>query len=123
MLHVTRENAVTIVALGPEYDSLDEATIGDLERTLLAAMAAADPPRMVLDLANTRFLGSRFIEVVVRAWKRLRDRRGELALCNLNPFCYDVLERTQLNRLWRVYPSRGEAVAALCDGAAPGAGS
>lgn len=113
MTAVVKQQNVTIVSLDPEYDSLDEATMQAFANELLQTAGTIDPPRMVLDFSNTTFLGSRFIEVIVRAWKRICERKGELALCNLDPFCAEVLDRTHLNRLWRFFPSREEAVAAL----------
>jgi anti-anti-sigma factor len=113
MASIEKQQNVTVVSLDSEYDSLDEATIEAFAQELLNTAGSIDPPRMVLDFSNTTFLGSRFIEVVVRAWKRVCERKGEMALCNLDPFCAEVLDRTHLNRLWRFFPSREEAVAAL----------
>jgi anti-anti-sigma factor len=113
MASIDKQQNVTVVSLDAEYDSLDEATIEAFAQELLGTAGSIDPPRMVLDFSNTTFLGSRFIEIVVRAWKRLCERKGEMALCNLDPFCAEVLDRTHLNKLWRFFPSREEAVAAL----------
>jgi len=68
----------------------------------------------VLDLSETKFIGSRFIGLLVRSWKRVRDRQGRMVLCSLQPFCREALENTRLlNTLWTTHPTRAEALQAL----------
>lgn len=113
MAVIEQQQQVTVIVLDPAYDSLDDKAVDRCSATLLEQAATINPPLMVLDFGNTKFLGSRFIEVVVRVWKRICERRGQMVLCNLDPFCAEVLERTNLNRLWKFYPSRKSAVDAL----------
>ena len=113
---VTRDGEATVIALESQYDSFDDAAINHLSEVLLHQAGAANPALVVLDFAETKFFGSRFVEVAVRAWKRLRQRQGQMALANLNPFCTEVLESARLNQLWSFYPTREAAVAAISGG-------
>lgn len=111
---VIQEDGVTVIALGPEYENLDDAVLEDLRKFILEAVANADPPVVVLDLSHTRFFGSAFIEVLFRAWNRIQKQGGgEFSLCGLTPYCAEVIDVTHLNRLWDIYTTRDEAVAAL----------
>ncbi|MGE0605754.1 MAG: STAS domain-containing protein [Pirellulales bacterium] len=110
---IEQQQQVTVIVLDAEYDSLDEPSVERCAATLLDQAAKITPPLLVLDFGNTKFLGSRFIEVVVRVWKRICERQGQMVLCNLDPFCAEVLERTNLNRLWKFYPTRKSAVESL----------
>jgi anti-anti-sigma factor len=113
MSRATRQHDVTIVEFGSSYDSLNDAALMETGGVLLGEAIHADPPRLLLDLSATGFIGSRFIELLVRAWKRVKERGGTMALCGVQPFCAEVLRTTRLDGLWESYPSREEGVAAL----------
>ena len=113
---ITKQNGVTVVALGPEYESLDEHGLDDLKDAILSVADTADPPRVVLDLSHTQFFGSAFIEVLFRTWTRLNARDGgKFAISGVTSYCADVIEVTHLDRLWDFFPSRDEAIASLSD--------
>jgi anti-anti-sigma factor len=113
MASVTREDDVTVIQFDERYDSLDDTRLDELEHLLLGEAGAAFPPKLVLDLGRTSYLGSRFIEVAVRAWKRLCHRQGRMAICGLQPFCREVIESASLHRIWELYATRADAVGAL----------
>ena len=113
MIRVSRQQDVTIVELGPSYESLDKGAIAEMGDVLLNQATEAEPPRMVLDLSETNYIGSAFVELLVRVWKRLTQRGGTMALCGLRPFCTEVLRVTRLDRLWNAFPTRDQAVAAV----------
>lgn len=111
---VTRQNEVTIVALGPEYENLDEGVLEELRDTMLEAARTAEPPLLVLDLSHTRFFGSAFIEVLFRTWNRLNARPGgKFCICGLTPYCAEVIQVTHLDRLWHIAKTRDDAVQSL----------
>lgn len=111
---ISTDGDVTVITLGPEYESLDETALEDLGAKLLQSASAADPPRVVIDLPHTSFFGSSFIEVLFRCWHRLNNQEGgKFALSSLKPYCAEVIEVTNLDRLWPIYETRDEAVQAL----------
>lgn len=110
---VLTENGVTVVQLGPEYDSLDEGNLDDLRDFLLQLADQTDPPWLVIDLSNTNFFGSIFIEVLFRMWNRLNARGGCFVLSGLREFCAEVLYTSRLDKLWDFYPNSKAAVEAL----------
>jgi len=109
------ERGVTVIALGPAYQVVDEHLLdGGLGEALLELADEADPPVVVLDLSHTQFFGSSFIEVLFRLWTKLQARPGgAFAICGLTPHCQDVLKITHLDTLWRLFPNRAEAVRSL----------
>ncbi len=123
MVDLLREHDVTVVWVGPgSVDSLDAERLGAIAQVLIDQAAQADPPRVVLDLSETDVIGSRFIELLLRAWKRLAQRGGTLALCGLRPFCAEVIRVMRLDGLWRVFADRRTAVEALSVGPGGSAG-
>ena len=115
MYRVIRQQGVTIIELGPRYDSLDDETLEEFGRSLLTEADQAEPPRLLLDLSHTTYVGSGFIELMVRVWKRVKMRGGTMALCGLQPFCAEVLNVTRLDTIWPIYPGRSKAVAELAE--------
>ena len=113
MIEFSRQRDVTIVELGPSYESLDDRILEEIRGALLSEASKADPPPMVLDLSGTNYIGSAFIELLVRVWKRLTERGGTMVLCGLRPFCAEVLRVTGLDHLWRVFPTQDQAVTAI----------
>ena len=113
MTRVSHEQGVTIIELGPRYESLDEPSLMDFAEVLLSEATHAAPPCLLLDLGQTNYIGSSCIEILVRAWKRLKERNGALALCGVGQLCGEVLQVTCLDQLWPLYPTRADAIAAL----------
>lgn len=109
MAKVFQQSGLTIAEVDSEYDSLAVAQLEELGSLLLEAARAADPPIMLLDLAETQYIGSSFLGVLMRVWKRLRDRQGRLALCHVNDVCADVLRASKLDTIWDVFADRATA--------------
>ncbi len=114
MVNVVYQNGITVVELESQYDSLDDESLGQLSQVLLEAVAEAQRPVLLLDFSKTRFIGSTFIGLMVRVWKRIRDRDGQMGLCCLAPFCRETLVIARLyDTLWTSYATREEALSTL----------
>jgi len=111
---VTQEDGVTVIALGREFKSIDEMVMDDLREYLLEVSVAADPPRILIDLSQTEFFGSSFIELLFRIWNRMNSQKGgKFGVCGMTPYCREVLEITHLDQLWGIYANRDQALADL----------
>jgi anti-anti-sigma factor len=109
---LSADDGVTIVTFGPDYRNITEDVIPSVLETLLA-VAGGDTRRVVVDLSNTEFFGSSFIEVLFRLWRRLSEHGGKFALCLSAPYCVEVLKVTHLDSLWPICPTLDQAVAAV----------
>ncbi len=116
MVKVSRQHNVTVVETEGNYPSLEVAKLEEMGRVLLGEAVRADPPLLVLDLADTGFVGSSFIELMIRAMKRVRERGGAFALCQVQPFCLDILQTARLDQVFPRYSTRDEAIAAVSTG-------
>ncbi len=111
-IHV--EKNVTVIQLGPGYETLNEHLMDDLREVLMESVCKADPPVVLVDLSHTAFFGSSFIEILVQMWKQISVREGgSFALCGLNENCLEVLQVTHLISLWQVFDTQQAAVNAL----------
>jgi anti-anti-sigma factor len=110
---VLEQDGVTVVAFGPEFERITEDRIPAATQVLLDAIPP-ERPRVVVDLSQTTFFGSSFIEVLFRAWNRIHTKPGgQFAICGLSPYCTEILQITNLDQLWKLYPTREAAVQAL----------
>ncbi len=119
MSKVTREQDVTIVETDGNYPSLEAMKLEEFGGVLLSEATYTQPPLLVLDLATTSFIGSSFIELLIRALKRVRERGGAFALCGLQPFCLDILQTARLDQIFPSYSTRAEAITAVSSVGSP----
>jgi len=111
MTSLVHDGDVTVFELDSEYDALDTARFDPFAAELQEAAKAIDPPLLVLDFGETAYIGSSFIELLIRTWKQLDARGGRMVLCGVSGFCADVLRAARLDTLWPICPDRSAAVA------------
>lgn len=104
------EDGVQVAVLGQEYDNLDTPAIETAAKQLLELAQSADPPLVVVDMRHTKFFGSAFLGVLFRMWRRLTSRGGRLVTCNASGICAQVLNVTQVEKLWPLFSSREAAI-------------
>jgi anti-sigma B factor antagonist len=113
-LTVEQQQGVCVVAVGPRAQLIDEMILDPVTKELLAVTSAAKPPTVLIDLSHTTFFGSGFLESLFRVWKGLQARpNAKMAICGLHPHCREVLEITHLDKMWPLYGTRAEALAAM----------
>lgn len=112
-LEILKQDGVTVIVLGEQYDNLDEPALEAAATELLEIAQAADPPLIVVDMGRTKFFGSAFLGTMFRVWRRLTTRSGKLCVsCATGP-CAEVLQVTQVDRLWNLFETREAAVESL----------
>ena len=109
---IHNEGDVTVVTFEPNSARITEDCISDTLQLLLSAVQGAQPC-MLIDLSHVDFFGSSFIEVLFRVWNRIQHSHGRFALCSLTPNCSEVIEVTNLDRLWPTFPTRAAGLQAL----------
>ena len=92
---------------------LDEANIADIGSTLGALIEEGDNPRLLLDFNNVDHLSSAALGMLINANNKVRERSGQLRLTNIKPQILEVFVITKLNKLFRIFPSRAEALASF----------
>jgi anti-anti-sigma factor len=71
---------------------------------------------VVLQLAEVSFIDSAGLGALVRLFGVLRAHGGDLKLCQLSPFLLQVLQVTNLLRIFPIYASETEAIQAFSKG-------
>src|SRR5579864_1288534 len=72
--------------------------------------------RFVLQMEGVQFVDSGGLGAMVRVAGMLRAYHGDLKLCQLSPFVYQVLEATALFKVFHAYATEKEAVDAFLEG-------
>jgi anti-sigma B factor antagonist len=89
---------------------LDEGNIADIGNTLKALIEERDNPKLLLDFSTVDHLSSAALGMLINANNSIKQRNGQLRLTNIKPQIYEVFVITKLNKLFRIYPSREEAL-------------
>ena len=102
-------NDAYVIALTGEVDLY---TAPEFKSQLLEAIANG-AKEIVVDFSNTTFIDSTTLGVLVGGVKRLRTNDGQLSLVCSDRNITKIFEITGLDRVFTIYGTRDEAVAAL----------
>jgi len=101
-----------VISLAGEVDLY---TAPEFKQELLEVIAQGATD-VVVDFSNTTFIDSTTLGVLVGAVKRLRENDGRLTLVCSDRNITKIFEITGLDRVFSIYGSRDEAVAATDKG-------
>jgi anti-sigma B factor antagonist len=92
---------------------LDVLTIQHVGRDLFDLVEGQKKKAVVLDFADVRFLSSQAFGILL-ALRRKCDALGTaVALCSIHPALVRVFELTNLNKMFKIYEQRDEAILSL----------
>ncbi len=108
-------DAKHVIALSGEVDLY---TAPELKTQMLEVIAngAMD---VIVDFTNTTFIDSTTLGVLVGGVKRLREKDGRLSIVCSDHNITKIFEITGLDRVFTIYPTRGEALERLDSEEAP----
>ena len=102
---------VTIVRMGGKI--LDPLYIDKVSGQLNELAERSDAPKIVLDLEEVSHLSSSALGMLTTLQQIVRERGGQLRLCNIQPPIFTVFKITRLNEVLGIHNSREEAVKSL----------
>ncbi len=109
---ITRQADVTVAEL-VDKKILDEISIADISQQLEAVVAGATKPRLVLDFAAVAHMSSSMLGKLITLNKHVRERQGQMMLCNVQQAIYEVFVITRLSEVFHVTQTRDQAVAEM----------
>src|SRR5690606_9924059 len=80
---------------------------------LLAPISQDAMPMVVVDLEGVDYFGSSFLSLLLRCWKAVLVKGGQMVLAGVSPRARELLRITSLDIVWPIYSDRSEALAAL----------
>jgi anti-sigma B factor antagonist len=103
---VVKQNGVTIVDVDGQ---LIVGNRQELKQKVLEELETGER-KFVVDFANTGYIDSSGLGVLVSLSKKIREQSGELRLASLNEDLRTLFELTKLDTLFRIADSREEAL-------------
>lgn len=91
---------------------VDLYTAPEFKQQLLEVIGQ-DAKEVVVDFSGTTFIDSTTLGVLVGGVKRLRTNEGQLSLVCSDRNITKIFEITGLDKVFTIYPTRGEAVSAI----------
>lgn len=108
-LNVTQHKDVAIVEF-TESKILDELNISEIGQALTALVETRDRSKLLLDFANVDHLSSAALGMLINVNNKIKQQNGQLRLANIKPQIMEVFSITKLNRLFRIAPTREDAL-------------
>ena len=81
---------------------LETACINRLEEVLMAIVVAWKHPHLILDFSKVHIMSSAFLGLLVKLQARVFEKGGQLTLKNISPSIRQVLEITQLTKVFTI---------------------
>src|SRR3954462_6433767 len=91
--------------------SLDEANIAEIGTGLNVLIDERTNPKLLLDFGSVDHLSSAALGMLIHPHKRGKEKKGRLRRANIKPQIFEVFVITKLNKLFKILPSRDEALA------------
>jgi anti-sigma B factor antagonist len=89
---------------------LDEANIQEIGQTLEALINESNPPKLLLDFATVDHLSSAALGTLINVNNKIKSKNGMFRLANIRPQILEVFRITKLDKLFRIHPTREEAL-------------
>ena len=109
---VTTEKDIRIVEF-TNSKILDEANIAEIGNTLGSLIDEKPTPKLLLDFSTVEHLSSAALGMLINVNNRIKQKNSQLRLTNIKPPIYEVFVITKLNKLFKILPSRDEALASF----------
>jgi anti-sigma B factor antagonist len=89
---------------------LDESVLEEIRGTLIRLVEAASIPKLLLDFVHVDHMTSAALGLLINVDKSIKLKNGQLRLANIKPQILEVFVTTKLNKVFRIHPSRVEAM-------------
>ena len=107
-LTVQRDGEVTVIRF-MDRNILDEASIQAIGEEILQHVGASTSPKLLIDFTNVDHLSSAALGTLITVNNKVRQKDGQLRLCNIDPQIYEVFVITKLNKLFQIYDDAAQA--------------
>lgn len=108
-ISIRRVDSATIVDVSGD---IDLASSPELRKTLLQEVRDNRKPRVVMNLSAVRYIDSSGVASLVEGLKASRDIGSRLILVGLSGPAREVLQLSRLIKVFEIYDTEGEALAA-----------
>lgn len=112
VITVNYNSGVVVVTIDREK-ILEEKDIQTLEETINPIIAENDPLRMAVDFSKVEYLSSSVLGLLIRVNNTIKERGGNMCLCNISSRIYGIFKITRLDKVFHVFEKTEQAIAHL----------
>jgi anti-sigma B factor antagonist len=114
IIEITTDGDITIVSFGAETIT-GLSGLEQISEELRGFIAANQPKKIVVDFWGVKFFSSQMLGLLVDVWRKLSDYGGVVLISGINPQLSRVFKITSLDRIFKFYPDRADAVKSISD--------
>jgi anti-sigma B factor antagonist len=110
-MKIEAENIDDILVLTPCDPIIDASSAADFKGQLVTWIQEGNT-RILVDLSFIEFIDSSGLGAIISLLKLLAGK-GDIALCGIRDQVMSLFKLTRMDRIFRIYPSSAEGVAAM----------
>lgn len=111
-LRVRKQEGVVHVEF-VDRNILDEANIQQIGEEITTLIDAESIPKLVISFSNVDHLSSAALGTLITIHNRMKAKKGQLRLANIDPQIYEVFVITKLNKLFDIHDTSEQALASF----------
>jgi anti-sigma B factor antagonist len=110
-MEISKEEGVSIVEFKATSMSSVEG-IGAASKQIQDYISEMHPDKIIIDFAKVKFFSSQVLGLLLGIRAKMRSYNAEVLISGINPQLYRVFRITNLDRIFRFFPERGNALKA-----------
>jgi anti-sigma B factor antagonist len=92
---------------------LDESNIQQIGEEIADLVEAAATPKLLISFSNVDHLSSAALGTMITINNKIKQKKGQLRLANIDPQIYEVFKITKLDKLFQIHDSTDAALASF----------
>jgi anti-sigma B factor antagonist len=94
---------------------LDESNIQQIGEEIADLVESAPPPgpKLLISFSNVDHLSSAALGTMITINNKIKGKKGQLRLANIDPQIYEVFKITKLDKLFQIHESTDAALASF----------
>lgn len=92
---------------------LDEANIQQIGEEITGIIDGQPSPKLLISFANVDHLSSAALGTLITVNNRIKNRKGQLRLSNIDPQIYEVFKITKLDKLFQIHDTTDGAMSSF----------
>jgi anti-anti-sigma factor len=109
----TSKDGYAVVSFPKELARSHLGDIREAGERIIEELSAKKFQYCLIDLSQLDFIGSSLVASIVRIWKAISERDGQMVVVATNPGTREVLKVTGLNKVWTIAPTMEAGIHAL----------
>jgi anti-sigma B factor antagonist len=111
-LTITQADGVNVVKFA-DRKILEEISIAEIGEELSNLVRASTGVKILLSFTEVEHLSSAALGMLIKLNNEVEEQAGKLRLSDITPQIYEVFKITRLNKLFRIYDTKEQALASF----------